>query len=181
MERPTVMQGEKVALGILMEQDIPALLNIFNDRNVTRYLRFPGLIQYPENEKEFLSRAASSREKELFFAIIGKEQNEFMGVVSLHEIDWRNSNAYVAFSIGKDYWGKGYTTEAVGLIVEYSFYFLNLRKLRSSVLRPNVASIRVLEKNGFSLCGTFERHSYAPGHGYVDELFFELFNAEHKF
>ncbi len=181
MDRPVIMMGGKVALGILLDEDIPALLNIYNDRNVTRYLRFPGGVQYLENEKEFLNRVALSRDKELFFAIVNNGYKEFMGVASLNDIDWRNGHAYVAYSIGKNYWGKGYTTEAVRLIVEYSFSFLNLRKLRSSVLRPNVASIRVLEKNGFSLCGTFERHSYAPGHGYVDELLFEFFNEDHKF
>jgi RimJ/RimL family protein N-acetyltransferase len=53
----------------------------------------------------------------------------------------------VGYWIGKEYWGKGVATRAL-------FAFLQLvteRPLHAHVVRPNVGSIRLLEKCGFSL------------------------------
>ncbi len=54
----------------------------------------------------------------------------------------------VGYWIGKEYWGKGVATQMLSL-------FLRLvadRPLQAHVAKHNVASIRVLEKCGFSLC-----------------------------
>lgn len=67
-------------------------------------------------------------------------------------------------------------TEAVSLVVKYSFQMINLRKLFTHVLVPNVASKKILEKNGFKECGRLSKQSYVYDYGYVDEVLYELFN-----
>ncbi|MDI5789154.1 GNAT family N-acetyltransferase [Bacillus licheniformis] len=46
--------------------------------------------------------------------------------------------------------GKGYTTEAVKLMVEFAFHDLKLHRIEAGVMPRNIASIRVLEKAGFT-------------------------------
>ncbi|WP_367883519.1 GNAT family N-acetyltransferase [Thermococcus peptonophilus] len=53
-----------------------------------------------------------------------------------------------------------------------------MRKVYARVYEPNIASIRVLEKNGFELVGRMKKHSHIPGYGFVDELIFEKFREE---
>jgi ribosomal-protein-alanine N-acetyltransferase len=76
--------------------------------------------------------------------------NDFIGIGSLipqkgeHRI-----NAEIGYWIGEPYWGKGYATEAVKLLVDFAFEELGLLRVYAYVYGYNVASMRVLEKAGF--------------------------------
>jgi len=60
------------------------------------------------------------------------------------------------------------------LLVDCAFNHLNLRKVWAKVHGDNKASIRVLEKNGFTLSGRFKEHVWSDGR-YIDELIYERF------
>jgi ribosomal-protein-alanine N-acetyltransferase len=51
--------------------------------------------------------------------------------------------------LDKDHNGKGYTTQAVKLIVKHAFEELKLHRIEAGVMPHNIGSIRVLEKAGF--------------------------------
>ncbi len=55
----------------------------------------------------------------------------------------------VGYWIGREYWGKGVATEALSAFLEQ----VKTRPLYAGVARHNVASIRVLEKCGFTISG----------------------------
>jgi RimJ/RimL family protein N-acetyltransferase len=55
----------------------------------------------------------------------------------------------VGYWIGREHWGKGVATRALQLLLQSS----TARPLRAHVARHNVASIRVLEKCGFTVVG----------------------------
>ncbi|WP_297073691.1 GNAT family protein, partial [Thermococcus sp.] len=74
---------------------------------------------------------------------------------------------------------KGYGTEVVKLLCEYAFRHLNLRKVWAKVHEDNKASIKVLEKNGFTLSGRFREHIWSDGR-YIDELIYEKFRGENN-
>ena len=59
--------------------------------------------------------------------------------------------------MGERFWGRGYVTEAVSLILGYLFKDLRLRRVYAFVNAANTGSIRVLEKNGFIREGTFRK------------------------
>lgn len=60
-------------------------------------------------------------------------------------------NAEIGYWIGESYWGNGYGTEAVRLLVRYAFDELKLIHVYASVFERNKTSMRVLEKSGFHL------------------------------
>jgi ribosomal-protein-alanine N-acetyltransferase len=55
----------------------------------------------------------------------------------------------LGYWIGEPYQGRGYTTEAVGLIARFAFAGLQLHRVEAACLPENIASRRVLEKAGF--------------------------------
>jgi ribosomal-protein-alanine N-acetyltransferase len=76
--------------------------------------------------------------------------DKYIGTASLHNIDWITQKAEIGYIIGdKGYWGKGLATEIVNLLCDYAFNRLGLNKLNADVVEENIASARVLEKNGF--------------------------------
>ena len=62
--------------------------------------------------------------------------------------------ATLAFYLAREYWGRGLATEAGRAFVQYGFDQLKLARLVATVQVGNDASLRVLEKLGFSLSGT---------------------------
>ena len=57
--------------------------------------------------------------------------------------------AEIGYWLGKDFWGKGYATEAVQSVVAYAFEELSLVRLWAGAYQENTPSQRVLEKCGF--------------------------------
>jgi RimJ/RimL family protein N-acetyltransferase len=65
----------------------------------------------------------------------------------------------VGYWIGKDYWGKGITTQALAQFLLH----LTMRPLYAHAAKDNLASLRVLQKCGFEVIG-YDR-SFADGRG----------------
>ena len=65
----------------------------------------------------------------------------------------------VTYWIGKQYWGQGIATRALAEFVRD----LKTRPLYASAARDNAASIRVLEKCGFTICGSAKAFAGARG------------------
>ena len=63
----------------------------------------------------------------------------------------------------KRFCGKGIATKAAELIVKEAFATLDIVKISSEVFAPNIASKRVLEKNGFALEGVLKDAAYKNG------------------
>jgi RimJ/RimL family protein N-acetyltransferase len=75
----------------------------------------------------------------------------------------------ISYWLGREFWGKGIATLALGLFLQ----LVTDRPLAARVASDNLASIRVLEKNGFELTGEGKWFSNARGME-IDELVWVL-------
>ena len=65
--------------------------------------------------------------------------------------------AELRYYIGESYWGKGITTSAVQQICEYVFSHSNILRIFAEPFSHNIASCRVLERQGSSLRAYFRK------------------------
>ncbi|MEO2077079.1 MAG: GNAT family protein [Bacillus sp. (in: firmicutes)] len=73
-----------------------------------------------------------------------------IGTINLfHVMRGSLQSAFIGYFLDKNHNGKGYTTEAAKLIVDYGFNELDLHRIEAGVMPHNIGSIRVLEKAGF--------------------------------
>ena len=74
----------------------------------------------------------------------------------------------VGYWLGKDYWGKGIASAALAQFLEQ----VKVRPLFARVAKENAASIRVLQKCGFKICGqdTFRGIDGTPGSEFIMKL-----------
>jgi RimJ/RimL family protein N-acetyltransferase len=63
------------------------------------------------------------------------------------EISWR---------LGREHWGRGYTTEAATAVRDYAFETLGLRRLIALIIRENHRSIAVARRIGMTLAGKID-------------------------
>ena len=116
--------------------------NVWN--NLTDRIPFP----YKESDAEEFIKLIERSRLNIAFAIIYNEK--FVGTIGLiKQKDVRRKSAELGYWIGEPFWNKGIATQAVQLITEYGFNKLDIFRIFASVYEYNVASMKVLKKNGF--------------------------------
>jgi RimJ/RimL family protein N-acetyltransferase len=94
----------------------------------------------------------------------------FDGSVAGNILSWEQDHKrLVGYWIGKSYWRKGVATKALSEFLGV----VKARPLYAHVAMQNIASIRVLEKCGFTICGEETAPFDAPSDG-VEELVYKL-------
>jgi RimJ/RimL family protein N-acetyltransferase len=95
------------------------------------------------------------------FAALESATERFVGRVGpWHPEEWPDLE--IGWTIRKEFWGKGYATEAANRCIDYAFMELNREHLVSLILPENLRSIRVAERLGERLEGT-TRIPHLPG------------------
>ena len=85
----------------------------------------------------------------------------------------------IGYAVAPEERGKGYTTEAVQLLLDYSFLTTLAVRVQAHTDIRNIASQRILEKNGFSKEGT-NRQSYFANGELHDMFIFSILRKEWK-
>lgn len=121
--------------------------------------------------------AFPSRDRDTFMAhwvkIMGDENVTlktilFEGHVAGNIVSWEQSDERdVGYWIGKEYWGKGIGTMALAEFLGY----LKTRPLYAHVAKHNVASLRVLQKCGFTISG---EHKFSEDGKEIEEIILKL-------
>ncbi|PSS03702.1 acyl-CoA N-acyltransferase [Coniella lustricola] len=85
-----------------------------------------------------------------------------IGLKRLVDVEQRTME--LGYWIGREHWGKGYTTEATAAFVRWAFdTFPDLNRIEASVFEGNPASERVLVKAGFALEGVRRKAIWKHG------------------
>jgi len=174
-----MLSGELVNLRALEPDDIDNVMSWVNDREVTQWLS--GAFSFPMSkmaEKEWLEKASKSPDAKEKVLVIETKDGTYIGSVGLHRINMVDGVAELGIVIGrKDYWGKGYGTDAARTMLKWGFSNLRLRKAFLRVLGQNERGIASYKKLGFKQVGCFKQNILKDGI-YVDEVLMELFAEE---
>lgn len=166
--------GKKVVLRPLLESDLPNCLRWINDPEVRQFLKSV----FPMNDEAELEwhRNRHKRKDDILLAII--VDGKHIGNMGLHRINWKDRRATTGALIGeKDYWGRGYGTDAKMALLHYAFNTLNLNKVCSSVIAFNERSLHYSLKCGYKVEGTLRKHIFRNG-DYWDEIVLGVFREE---
>ena len=175
------LEGKRIILRKLKLSDALDIYKNLQDKEMVKWtLNIPWPYK-KQNAVKFIKRThyAIRKKSGYAFGIVLKETNKVIGLVDISHIDWKNKNAELGYWLGKKYWGRGYTTEAVKLILRFAFEKLKLHRVYAHLFEENIASRRVLEKTGFRLEGTTResRYRYNKWH---NELRFGILKQEYE-
>jgi RimJ/RimL family protein N-acetyltransferase len=91
-------------------------------------------------------------------------ESRHIGNCTCYDIDEKKREAQVGIMIGdRDYWDKGYGTDAINTLVDHVFRNSSLDRLYLKTLDWNKRAYRCFEKSGFTDCGKL-KHS---GHNFI--------------
>jgi RimJ/RimL family protein N-acetyltransferase len=161
-----MIEGREVRIRAIEKRDIDEIMKWINDPEVKSNLlmRYP-VSQYQE-ERWIETALATDNQRNKTFALETKD-GVYLGGIGLHKIDWENSNAEVGIVIGKkEYWNKGYGTDAMLAILDFAFNQMNLHRVYLRVFEFNQRGIRSYEKCGFQKEGVLRQDRYRQGRYY---------------
>ena len=146
------------------EEIIEKFTEWLNDFEITDYTGRSSKVLTLEDERKWF---ANPKEDAQVFFIIRMEDNKLIGTIGLHEINLVSRRATLGIFIGEKEWrNKGYGTEAIKLILEYGFKYLNLNNIKLDVLEFNPRAIACYKKCGFKEYGRRRKSEFLYGKYY---------------
>ena len=137
----------------------------------------PALPALAKNVKRQIEERSIDRQA---FAILTLADDRLIGLIGLYTIFWPQREAFMGIQIGeRDYWGRGYGTDALQALLRYAFDELNLQRVSLSFLEGNERAMRSYQKCGFKLEGR-ERQLWAYDGRRWDEIYMGLLREEWK-
>lgn len=147
-----------------------------NDPEVNRFLETRWSVQSLETVERYVATKAASETEHLFGIFLDGPRH--IGNIKIGPINRNHLTADVSYFLGeRSVWGRGYGTEAVSAACRMAFANFGLKKLSAGVYASNIASITVLQRNGFQLEGVRVAHSVLDGRR-VDLHEFGLLNRK---
>jgi diamine N-acetyltransferase len=110
--------------------------------------------------------------------MICDKDSKAVGSIDMFDFDPNNLRAGIGILIAeKMERRKGYASEALELLIKYSFEILNLHQLYCNITTENESSILLFQKHGFQITG-IKKHWNRSGSSYKDELLLQLIRPE---
>lgn len=164
------LEGDRIYLSPRNSDDVEKFTEWLNDFQVTDYTQRSANVMTLQAESEYLNNS----KEEYAMVIVTKDEDKMIGTVSIEQINFINRTGTLGIFIGdKDYRDRGYGTEAIKLILEYAFQYINLNNVMLTVMSYNDRAKRCYEKCGFKEFGRRHQSVYMDGK-YYDTIYMEV-------
>ena len=141
-----LVETNRLGFRLLQKEDIGYLFGLESDPEVQKFSP-SGSKTYEQTEaviNEFISDyEANGLPCFLLFDLVS---DEFIGRAGF--ILWESGDTEVGYSLHKKFWGKGYATEVLALLLEWAQKNIATDYISACSEADNLASLRVLEKCG---------------------------------
>ena len=169
--------GERIYLSPRSVEDAEKFTEWLNDFDTTDYIGRSYSTVTLQCEKEYLEK---NRNNESTFAIVENNTDKLLGAISLENIEYINRTATLGIFIGdKDYRSKGYGTEAIRLILDFGFNYLNLNNIKLDLMEFNERALKCYKKCGFKEYGRRRKCKFINGK-YYDSISMDILAEEFK-
>ncbi|TFG70894.1 MAG: N-acetyltransferase [Anaerolineales bacterium] len=178
MYQPVFLGGEQVYLRPIEKADLPLLHVWANDAELRALTgevfptSFSGLETYVDKIGTDTSR--------VWFVIVLKETHQIIGECGLLRMfyAWRTTDLSIILG-DKGAWGKGYGREALHLLLNYAFGYLNFHRIAIGVVGTNERALRFYERAGFKREGV-QRDGYYYNYKYQDFVMMSILDDEFR-
>ena len=174
------LESERLLLRKLELTDAPEIQSIRSDERVMKYMDSERQ-STEEHSERFISMKLKMYQENtgIFWAIIEKSTNAFIGDFSFFKMDHKNSRTEIGYTSKSEFWGNGYMQEAMTSIFNFGFDKLNLHSLEANINSGNDKSRAILTKMGFQKEAYFRENYYYDGK-YLDSEIYSLFASDFK-
>ena len=146
-EQVPVLSGPSIRIREVEAADAAALLELFSDTQVNRYLytppstlvEFEGFIEWARRKRESASCVC--------FVVVPNGLEQPIGLFQLRALDAEFQLAEWGFAMAPSFWSTGLFEEAATLVAEFAFA-IGVKRIEARAVVENVRANRALEKIG---------------------------------
>lgn len=167
--------GERIYLSPRNNEDVEKFTEWLNDFETTDYIGRSAYITTLNGERQYFEE---NMNKNYNFFIVTLEDDKLIGTIGLEQYDFINRTATLGIFIGdKDYRSKGYGAEAINLILDYGFNYLNLNNIKLNLMSFNERALKCYQKCGFKEYGRRRECKFINGK-YYDSIEMDILASE---
>ncbi len=131
----------------LEKKDAGLMLEWMHDPDVTEWMNANFAEKTIEDCEKFI--AASTADRTQIHKAVVDDSDQYMGTVSLKNVNYEEGHGEFAITIRKSAMGKGYAITGMREIIDYGLKELGLRQVYWYVNRNNGRAVHFYDKNGF--------------------------------
>ena len=174
---PVLQASQELTITVLVSEDAPRLVDVFDDRELRRWLPLPS-----PYTREMAVRWCTTTSQELRssgrgFVMGVRTGGTLAGSIDAKRVDWRAQTAELSYWTAADHRGRGIMPLAVRRVAKWMLADLCFERVELRIAPANTASIRVAEKAGFRREGVARNAGFTES-GRVDLVIFSLIRID---
>ena len=144
------LETERLLLRRVSIDDLNEILELRGNPETMKFIPRP-LVKTEEDALNHFKMIDEKIEKNegINWAITVKGNPKLIGIIGHYRIQPENHRCEIGYMILPQYNGQGIVTEAIKIVLEYGFEDMNMHSIEAVIDPDNIASERVLQKNGF--------------------------------
>ena len=168
----TRIESERLVLRPVEAADLPDLLAVNGDAEVTRFLPY-ATWQSLQDGEAWLARMAALKESGAGqqLVVVRRDDAKVIAGLLLFKHDEASRRVELGYVLGRAQWRQGFMREAVIAACAHAFEVLGIRRIEAEVNPSNRASCALLEATGFVLEGTLRDRWVGKGVTYSTNIY----------
>lgn len=146
------LETERLLLRRLRVTDREGVFSYAGSEENTRYMSFSTHASIADTDRFLKLEEENALSGDRYnWGVVERSSGRLMGTVGISRLE--SESGELGYILNREFWGKGYATEAAGRVMEFAFRTLGLKRLHAFAQLGNDASLRVLEKLGMRRLG----------------------------
>ncbi len=152
--------------------------NYGSDPEVNRFISFAPC-KTRESTAAFIQMHVEKYDTDLdFYGWAVTLDGEVIGSVGLFNVDPAAESCEIGASLGSKWWGQGIITEAVSALINFAFDVIGMHRVYASHHKENLASGRVMMKNGMKREGTMREAQKNQDGSFSDLVLYAILSTD---
>jgi ribosomal-protein-alanine N-acetyltransferase len=172
------LETERLLLRRVDKKDVNEIFKLRSNVETMKYIPRP-IVKSIEEALEHIGNIDEKIETNegINWAITLKEDPTLIGIIGHYRIKPEHFRAEIGYMLLPEFNGKGIISEAVNEVVNYGFNTLNLHTLEAIISPDNLASEKILQKNGFVKEAHFKENECFEGR-FIDTVIYSKINKQ---
>jgi [ribosomal protein S5]-alanine N-acetyltransferase len=168
------LESDRLLLRQITYEDVNEVFALRSNTETMKYIPRT-LVTSNEEALEHIKMIQEKIDKNegINWAITLKGSTKLIGIIGHYKMRWEHFRSEIGYMLLSEYHGKGITTEAIKLMIDFGFNKMNMHSLEGIIDPANKASARVLEKNGFVKEAHFIENEFFEGK-FLDTVIYSL-------
>lgn len=173
-----VLETRRLLLRRITKNDAPAVFALRSNPETMQYVPRP-LAQTLDDALAHIALIDEKIEANagINWAITLKGSHDFIGIIGNFRVEFENYRAEIGYMLLPEFHGQGIVSEAIARVVQYGFQDMKLHSIEAIIDPNNIASGRVLEKNGFVKEAHLRENEFWQGK-FLDTVIYSILNPD---